>query len=302
MNRQERYQGGLVFLGKHELELDGFCRIIVATLLDYGHCVESQSVQGDMNGRIVAARFSLHVALTKTVRKDQCQPGSRCRNIFGDTDFQDAQDMRLSFSLHPADPEREAKDECEHLLVVMLFRMVEAYRPNKVEWLDPKMQIETQIFLRAFNNVLPRRVRGRRQKVVPGDRFTPVTKMAKSIQDSLEAPCEMAPSQAETSPVERTAEEKLAWALRTERHLGEHEPDVYESVDGVPSGIQRLAIWGMTGVLATLSAPVALALAAVNLARGEDFRLNTQVLSLTAGVLGLQSSGMLNRAVSVLML
>ncbi|MBL3705107.1 hypothetical protein GI582_20615 [Sulfitobacter sp. BDSS02] len=45
--------------------------------------------------------------------------------------------------------------------------------------------------------------------------------------------------------------------------------------------VRRLAVWGMTLMMAFLSAPVALLMAVVNLVRGEDLRINTHVLTIT---------------------
>ena len=56
--------------------------------------------------------------------------------------------------------------------------------------------------------------------------------------------------------------------------------------------LQRLTAWAMTGCIATLSLPVAASLAAVNLIRGEDFRLNTQVLSMTVLVASVPAYGL----------
>ncbi|OWU81499.1 hypothetical protein [Phaeobacter sp. 22II1-1F12B] len=48
-----------------------------------------------------------------------------------------------------------------------------------------------------------------------------------------------------------------------------------------PNDVRRLAVWGMTLMMAFLSAPVALLMAVVNLVRGEDLRVNTHVLTIT---------------------
>lgn len=69
-----------------------------------------------------------------------------------------------------------------------------------------------------------------------------------------------------------------------------------------PGDIWRLGIWCMTGMLAFLSAPVALSVAGINLLRGEDFRLNTQVLALTGCLVSLQNTGWLDKAVSALLI
>ena len=84
-------------------------------------------------------------------------------------------------------------------------------------------------------------------------------------------------------------EERLALAFRAEPHPDELSPE--EAAGGPPSSQLRLASWAMTGVVASVSAPVAVSLAAVNLMRGEDFRLNTQVLSLSAFVAFVHGSG-----------
>ena len=65
-----------------------------------------------------------------------------------------------------------------------------------------------------------------------------------------------------------------------------------------PSDVRRLATWGMTGMMVFLSGPVAVSMAAVNLVRGEDFRLNTHVLALTGFLVTMQSSGMLSSVVA----
>ena len=51
----------------------------------------------------------------------------------------------------------------------------------------------------------------------------------------------------------------------------------------------------MTGMLAFLSGPVAVSMAAVNLIKGEDLRLNTHVLALTGFVSMVIGSGALEK-------
>ena len=54
-----------------------------------------------------------------------------------------------------------------------------------------------------------------------------------------------------------------------------------------PSNILGLTSWGMTGVVLAL---IAISMAAVNLIRGEDFRLNTQMLAFTTAIFGPSTS------------
>ena len=76
--------------------------------------------------------------------------------------------------------------------------------------------------------------------------------------------------------------------------------DVIDGDTGAESDIRRLASWGLTGVVACLSGPVGLSMAAVNLMRGEDFRLNTHVLALTGFLVVSTSNGMVAQVVSAL--
>jgi hypothetical protein len=93
--------------------------------------------------------------------------------------------------------------------------------------------------------------------------------------------------------VHLSEEERVAFAMRADDE-DEDEFDMTEESD-----VGRLAAWGMTGVVYTISAPVAISLAAVNLARGENIRLNTHALALTGGIAALHGSGMLDRIMSV---
>jgi hypothetical protein len=284
-----RYHGGLVFLGNDLIELDGFCRIAAATLEDYGHPVERQSIQAGRAGRVTASRFAVTLGVTQTVQDGGFNVGTSAANMFDDAAYRDAADMRVTITLTPADPNEDI-DRCELLLVVMLFRMVEAYRPDQVEWLDPKAILATHAFLSAFDNLSPRRVRGRQEVVDLGGRFAPVEETAHRLHHRLTG---TEPLFEDEGPVELSDEDRLAWALRTEPHPQEFDADAETQSD-----VRRLAIWGMTGVLATVSAPVAVSMAAVNLIRGEDFRLNTQALALTAGLTTLHGSGALAHAMS----
>jgi hypothetical protein len=55
--------------------------------------------------------------------------------------------------------------------------------------------------------------------------------------------------------------------------------------------IERLGAWVLTGGAATICLPVAASLSVVNLLKGEDFRLNTQMLSLSGLGVVLNSNG-----------
>ena len=203
---------------------------------------------------------------------------------------------RLTITLCPVDPSTADDVQTQLMLVVMLYRMVEAYGALNIEWLDPDTVLSVEQFLSAFASVSPRRVRGRQEIIEERRaRFAPVDETANSLNTRFDAIC----GQKVNTPeglVSLSEEEALALAFRTEPRPDEVTADQEDAI----SDIRRLATWGMTGTLAFMSAPVALSLAAVNLVRGEDFRLNTQVLSLTGLLAVLQSSGALANVVAML--
>lgn len=301
MAQTGRYHGGLVFLGTEEGVLDRFSRIVTATLEDYGHAVERQTLLSDHEARIVSSQFLVKLTLEADVEGDthmrrmdetaglnrRAQPvKKRNRN-------------RLVISMMPVSDMIDDKDVTELMLVVMLYRMVDLYTSELIEWLDPNVRLTVEQFLGAFSNVSPRRVRGRQQVLFnQGDRFAPIDETAPDLALRYDTIMGRAAHEGESGLVELTEQEALALAFRSGPR-----PDEYDALspeERAQNDIRRLASWGMTGCLAFVSAPIAVSLAAVNLIRGEDFRLNTQVLSLTAALAFMHSSGMMTNVLALL--
>ncbi len=132
------------------------------------------------------------------------------------------------------------------VLIIVMYRLTQALRPIAVEWLDAQAVIPAPAFLDAFDGV--------------------------DCADSAQA----ARSRRASAP-EMTEDQRIANRLRADSFA--IPPTRAEQAR---NDIQRLTAWAMTGCVATISLPVAASIAAVNLIRGEDFRLNTQVLSFTA--------------------
>lgn len=291
MTHTGRYHGGLEFLGKRESGLDRFSRIATATLEAYGHRVERQSALTPHEARITASRYAVLLALDP-LPPDAAQPAPARRG----TDAALVK-RRLSITLCPADAASDDATQTQLMLVVMLYRMVEAYGALNIEWLDPGTVLSVEQFLGAFAEVSPRRVRGRQEIIEERRaRFAPVEETAQDLNSQYDAICGQKPNAAE-GLVSLSEDEALALAFRDGPHPNELPDNAQEQAI---SDIRRLATWGMTGTLAFMSLPVAASLAAVNLVRGEDFRLNTQALSLTGLLVVLQSSGALASAVSYL--
>lgn len=293
MAQTDKYHGGLVFVGKQETVLDQFSRIVSATLEDYGHYVERQSVMNAQQARITANQYLIKLDLVAGTNSDEHTHHSEAAEISAEPCSIDRPVQRLVITLYPADPAQSDQTHTELLLVVMMYRMVEAYSAKFVEWLDPKTVLTVEEFRGAFSSVSPRRVRARQQILDSRDsrsaRFTPVDKTAPNLAKQYDVISGQKPFYGYEGPVSLSEQESLSLAFRRNAHPD--EIDAQESEDAPDNDVRRLASWGMTGMMVFVSAPVAASLAVVNLVKGEDFRLNTQVLSLSGMLVALESSG-----------
>ena len=287
MTHTGRYYGAIEFCGDPDQALDHFTRIATATLEDYGHPVERQSILNRSHARIVASHYLIRLTMAPAPpAMNEVRANSSPR-------------LRLVIDLSPVNPGHDDKDISELILVVMLFRMVDIYLTSKIEWLDSETVLTLEQFLAAFSNVSPRRVRGRQEVVNHGaNPFHSVDETEAQLASRFDTLTGTAAHSGRFGLIDLSAEETLSFAYRYCPRPDEIEAPAREQE--AASDIQRLATWGMTGMIGFLSAPVALSMAAVNLARGEDFRLNTNVLSLTGLLVMLQSTGALASAVSYL--
>lgn len=280
------YHGGLVFQDDAENPLDGFCRIVTATLEDFGHQVERQSVIDPGQARVVTSQYMVKLSLDQRRYRDRAGTDARPAGRRPAKPHH-----RLEIEMTPAAGAYEDRDISELMLVVMLYRMVDTCNAELIEWMDPGTVLTVDQFLSAFSNVSPQRVNGggstRGQGPAPRAGTAPDQDERHDMQ-----------SDDAHRLIELSEDEALALAYRAADQSDANETSSAELQ--AQSDIRRLAIWGMTGVIATLSTPVAASMAAVNLIRGEDFRLNTQVLSLTGLLVVLNSSGALANAVSYL--
>jgi hypothetical protein len=287
MAHSGNYHGGLVFFGDPDHALDRFTRIVTATLEDYGHPVERQSILDTSNARVVASHYAVKLTLAD-------DPGAIYELRMGNQSLQ-----RLEISLRPVAAGQDDKDISELMLVVMLYRMVDVFATRSIEWLEPSTTLSVEQFLGAFTNVSPRRVRGRQEIVdIPDEAFHSVDDTAHDLAERHDALPGPSTGEDALDLIGLTDQESLALAYRFTPDAEDF--DAITPEEQAQNDIRRLATWGMTGMVAFLSAPVALSMAAVNLVRGEDFRLNTNVLSLTGLLVMLQSTGALASAVSYL--
>jgi hypothetical protein len=283
--------------------MDRFCRIASASLDDYGHPVDRQSVKTPYEARITASHYQVLLNLKQTeLASDQATRSIRLDEAGRlNPGRVSALDMpwRLEIKLCPVDPGHDDRDISELLMVVMLYRLVDICEASAIEWLKPETVLTLNHFLAAFTDIPSGRIRARQEIMdVQDPRFAPIADTEQALSKQFDKIAGQTPHRGKFGPISLSDEEALSLAFRVEPHPKEYVSTDEE--DEAQSDIRRLAIWGMTGMLAFLSTPVALSMAAVNLAKGEDFRLNTNVLSLTGLLVMLQSSGALAHAVSYL--
>ena len=293
MSQDRRYHGGLVYLGTTENAIERFSRVVTGALQDYGHLIERHSVLNPEQARVVTSQYVVKLAL---------DPAPYSGRIVAHEHMCDQPKKpmhRLEITVLPITPGQEDRDITELMMVVMLYRMVDACPVQQIEWMDPETILSVSKFLGAFSSVSPRRVHSRQSLLGPkAHRFAPVDDMASDLSlqaDTIEADYEI---EMEDGLVQIGTEESLSLLFRDDEEVG--MIDITTPEEAAENDIRRLAAWGMTGMLVFLSAPVAAAMAAINLVKGEDFRLNTHVLALTGFIVSISSSGLLASAVSAL--
>lgn len=302
------YHGGLIVDGPDAALIDRCARIVAATLEDFGHPVERSGIHNEAAARIVASHYAVQLSLSPL--PDRAAAVFARSAIYGRVS---GQRWRVELSMIPADPARDDSDISELLLVVMLYRMTCEFETEAIEWLDPLTVLTAEQFGEAFAKITPGAVRSRGGlSDFDARRFQPVEDTALYLDlrwDAMHptpAPAaedKVIPLPAGSRPLLRpgSGTGPASVISLAAAKLARVRPQVSEETDEeAPSDVQRLAIWGMTGMMAFLSAPVAASMAVVNLVRGEDLRLNTHVLSLTGLLFTLQSTGMLSTAVNAL--
>ncbi len=258
MTQSSEYHGGLVFPGDAQNALAVCSSIVEETLGDYGHTVEHTVPVSAHAAELHSAGYCVRLSLDQP-------PGT------------DRPAQHLSLSLSPSFSSFDGRETSELLLAVVLYRLVQSNSATQIYWQECPDPLSRRQFLSAFADAAPQpAVRPRR----PAQDFRPVDDTLDGISRRCDTIMGRPAYDGALGLVEMSEEECLALAFRTEPH-----PDEVSALEDEPENSKlRLASWAMTGVVASVSMPVAVSLAAVNLLKGENFRLNTQVLSFSAFV------------------
>ncbi len=288
MTSKHMYHGGLQFDGSADGALERVCDVVSTTLADYGHLVERKTLLSASEASIVCSQYLVRLTLDSESKAVELSHHERMDKSAGlrtkARRVVAPPDNRLTITICPVSKLLDDSEISELMLVVMLYRMVDICTTRRVEWLSPKTVLTIEQFMSAFDSISPRNSRNRKQifEAISGP-FAGLD-LPDSNPEQLETK-----SQSKPRPIKLSDDQLLSIAFRTE---ADPSPSANLSQDSAeetdrPSDILRLTSWGMTGAIASISAPVAVSLAAVNLIRGEDFRLNTQVLAFTTAIFGL---------------
>ncbi len=292
MTPKHSYHGGLQFNGETEGAIERFAAIVAATLEDYGHLVERKTVRDTTEASIVSSQYLVRLTLdTQVVQtEDRFERMDRAAGL--KTIQKPAVTLpenRLTVTICPVSALLDDSEISELMLVVTLYRMVDICATQRVEWLSPNTVLTIQQFMSAFDTLPPAKKRNRKQifEAVSG----PFAGLDITEEEDLDEPEKKALKPA-ARPIQLSDEQLLSIAFRTETTEQTSDRDDTPPLDhDQPNDMLRLTSWGLTGAVASVSVPIAASMAAVNLIRGEDFRLNTQVLAYTVAISALSTSG-----------
>ncbi|NOD46631.1 hypothetical protein GS624_04835 [Ruegeria sp. HKCCD5849] len=289
--RKHSYHGGLQFDGDANGALERFGTIVATTLEDYGHLVERKALLSYSEASIVSSQYLVRLTLDTGTpeQEDRYERMDRAAGLKTITKPRVSHPQnRLVLSVTPVSPLLDDTEISELMLVVILYRMVDICSTRRVEWLSPSTVLTVEQFMSAFDTLAPNPATRDRKQIFQSltGQFTGVN--LPELDDTVSAL--HAPT---ARPIQLTDEQLLSIAFRSEDTppFDQTAPGAKITEDGErPSDVLRLSSWCMTGVLASVSAPIAVSMAAVNLIRGEDFRLNTQVLVFTFAIVALNAS------------
>ena len=167
MAQTGRYHGGLVIVGPTDGALDRLSRVVTATLEDYGHPVERQSVLSLTEARVISSGYMVKITLAD-LRGDARHRRDAVVGLNARRRQQmDHPAQRAVIEMLPVAAGQEDPELTELMLVVMLYRVADIFAISQVEWLSPETILTVDQFLGAFISVSPRRVRGRQQVLPP---------------------------------------------------------------------------------------------------------------------------------------
>ena len=302
------YRGKLGFAERDDAALSKASVLVVQTLEESGHEVDrfhakrAHRVNLDCDHYIVSLR---HRRSPAPMRQSD---GAPCRS-------------HLDITFTPRFPEQTDQELTEMLLARSMQALLTELNATTVEWLETGVMLDRAAFLSAFGSSYAEGPSSARDTVaqdiqVPVDAAVPEqAELAATIKAFDSYAARSGGAQVETiarvpAKTPRFASVEDTFGTLTtecdrviERRAGKTPSEIlsaYRKVTGVVSlggcNAGTMSAWVLTAIMATMSLPLGITAAAVNLARGGDMRFSVQMLGVLALLMFLQSSGLVYAA------
>lgn len=296
------YRGKLGFQLREDSTLATAATLVIKTLEEYGHEVDgfhskrAHRVTMDCDSYVVELR---HRRTPSPLRQTN---GEACR-------------CQLDVLFRPRFPDHTDEEMTELLLARVMQMLLGELSATTVEWLDTGIVMDSATFLSAFADHLEAApVVADIQTPIGVETAEPVMPARISAFDSYRkrikrqerpaAPVKAPKSAARFADIDETfgSLERTCDRIIERRDSARDKELVaaYRKVTRamLPRGTtpNRATAWVLTAVMAVISLPVGLTVAAVNLARGGDVRFSLQMLAATAALIVLYSSELVHAA------
>ncbi len=283
MKRAPEFEAVLVSCGSYSVTAESLTPMIVDVLREHGEMIPGLPVRSD-DGKTVTGRTIWVQARELPVADDRAAMSGRTAALNRQAGLSQGRHSRaaeargklsITVGWHGTDG-TDPGQRPAGILADLIYEVVMQAPVDYVAWLSEEVLLTPGEFLSAYEGP---------------------SAAAKPARADTDPQAHAEPSETSLSDgVEEPLTERLMDELPL-RGFGSAAPrfrtpetDVPEAEE-VPSDQLRLASWAITGTVATLSLPVAAAVAVVSLGKGEDFRLSTHALSVTGLFAALSASG-----------
>lgn len=278
MKRAPKFEAVLVSCGSITVTADGLTPLIVEVLREHGEIVPGRPIRSDDGKTITGRTVWVQVRALPAMREAQ-ETFDRMSALDRQARINESRHMkaarargRLSITVGWHGPAgTDPGQRPAGILADLIHEAVMQAPIDYVAWLSKEVLLTPEEFLSACHAPAP---------VSPS-----ATRAARNLADEML-------SRPVDDPLTDRLMEQLPGRGFGDARQGFQTPDGdIPEAEVLPSQPLRLASWAMTGTVATLSLPVAAAVAVISLGKGEDFRLNTQALSVTGLFAALNAAG-----------
>lgn len=274
-NTTHTVQAGLVFMGRKSFDIAAIACGIADVLERLGERVEERRCDSDVQASVRTRNIICRLRLVEG------HPLPRIEEI-------PAHILELRID-RGAQSEAHAETSSETLIAYLLAGLQPTLAPDYVQWVDPNAVLTRTEFRTAVANTAA--------MPAPARRAAAVTRQPKRLPD-VEATYAQLRATITGASCGRTEEGRLDALRAAFRDPDPSEADARLAEDDIrePTAPLRLSVWMLTIATGLFVPPVAVALAVINLLRGENMRLTSQTVALTGTFMVLATYGQIAQA------